>query len=392
MPSRWTATLWLLAACYEPAPHGACAVACDYAGAGAEAPCPAGLMCGPQGRCVTSAASTCDLIDAAGGDDGVTIDAPRCFGPLVGGVSDEFCFTAPPTGDVVLPGALDTSTCPMGERQFNNGVMYCVIAAARISATSDVVATGALPLLLLASESITIARGVTLDASSRSSESSPGAGGNAVQCAFLGADASATMGGGAGGTFQGRGGNGGGTGAGTRAANVLAEAFHGGCPGGKGGGTSSRAGRGGGAVFLSAPTIVVLGGILAAGEGGIVGEDGTGGGGGGSGGIISLVGATIMLDQDARLIAAGGGGGAGRDSTGVDGETASAIDPVADGGDGSGNAGSGGKGSDPLHGAMGDPGSAGGGGGGGGAGFIDIRESGTPMNCIAPKCAPQSTL
>lgn len=397
MVPRLLLVVLFAAACYDPSPHASCAIACDFAGAGTSAPCPNGLVCGPHGRCA-SATDDCDAVDA-GTTDGALGDAAICFGALPGQEANEVCLASPPAGERIITVPITTSDCSIGMHVMIAGLRYCVVAAARINVSVSVTATGSDPLLLLATESITIDTFGSIDASTR--HNAPlGAGGNWSGCA-TGIDASTARGGGAGGSFQGAGANGGGPGAGVRAPSTLAKAFHGGCSGGKSGGSTMNGGRGGGALFLSAPRITVRGALAASGQGGEPGGAvSNGGGGGGSGGMITLIGATIEIDSAARLIASGGGGGGGRDGgTGValPGESASATDPSPQGGDGQ-SAAVGGDGSQPfdINGAQGstsnDSNAGGGGGGGGGAGYIVILEGGAPKSCSPFACIPAAAL
>src|SRR5688572_16091698 len=152
--------------------------------------------------------------------------------------------------------ALDTATntnCTQLVTQ-TVGPELCVIAGTQITVNS-VVVTGARPLVLAATESITVAG--TLDLSSQRSPARVGAGGNAsaALCGTVTAAGSnvAGGGGGAGGTFGGRGGNGGignngGVATGTRGISAVLGTLvgvRGGCPGSKGGNAGGGVGGAG---------------------------------------------------------------------------------------------------------------------------------------------------
>jgi hypothetical protein len=343
---------------------------------------------------VSSPAAACDFVDG-GGKDGPIVQPQQCFTPPVG-AAEELCLPAVPMGTTVLSGRIDD--CLHGTSITYAGNSYCMIAAGEIRITGRVEAAGSYPLMLLASQKIVVEVGATLDVSSRFGQER-GAGSQPTTCGTLSLAATMPSGGGAGGTFQGYGGNGSGAGAGTRSANSRGLAFEGGCGGGDGGAANAMGGRGAGAMFLSAPLVEIHGDLLAVGEGGgAPGAQVRGGGGGGSGGYIGVYATSaggLTLDPAARLIAAGGGGGAGRNDSNDEaepGEQATAADPLANGGNGPGR---GGDGSSPLLGADGnistnsDTTVGGGGGGGGGAGYIDIKIGGFVMACAFPQCVPE---
>lgn len=348
---------------------------------------------------MNAADDTCAVVDAApSGDADVRPD--NCFGPLPG-LDDvtEVCLDERPTGAIVVSSAIDTDVCEADNLHVVavDLVSFCVLSAGEINVAARINARGVRPLLLLASESITIFPGAGIDASSVPSSAAPGAGGIASGC-IENLDAVQSNGGGAGGSNRGRGGAGGGPGG--QPSTVLHPlALAGGCPGGKGGNGMSPGGRGGGAIYISAPIVDVRGILLVSGEGGGVATsdsngDDLGGGGGGAGGYIGIYGTSVTIDTDARLVAAGGGGGAGRGQAGSvanRGETATDLDPVANGGTvgtSGPNGGPGGDGSDPLDGTLGSSAqSSGGGGGGGGAGYIDLHADAV-LECVPPQCVP----
>lgn len=253
---------------------------------------------------------------------------------------------------------------------------------------------GPRPVAVSASEEIVIT-GV-LDVSSRRNDGpSDQAAGNQTACTFARAAEEDVGGaaGGAGGTFATKGGDGGDgdrdnngadddTALGGRPGEILAlGALRGGCAGQAGAynsmATRGLPGRGGGAVYLTAPKIAITGAVKAAGAGGSGGgtdaAGGGGGGGGGSGGLI-VIESPLVDVSGATLFATGGGGGQGGDanSNGEDAADADSTTVAAPGGDAGGNGGNGGNGALTGDGEAGDSDNSGGGGGGGGVGYIRI--------------------
>ncbi|HEX5058858.1 MAG TPA: hypothetical protein VFV99_05830 [Kofleriaceae bacterium] len=299
-----------------------------------------------------------------------------CYGPAAG--AWRVCLGSVPTGGVMLPPTLDTTTSMLclqaqpAEWTTSGQPPACFVVGDAIQ-TSKTVVTGSRPLVLLSSGTITIG---SLDLASHADSSATGPGADPSVCKPFAANPQTGdgNGGGAAGSFMTKGGDGGdghdGDEKGGRAATADGTApavLRGGCRGQKGGGFSGGAGgHGGGAAYLVAATsIMVTGTINASGAGGSAGNNNKpGGGGAGSGGMIVLY--APLIGVTGTVFANGGGGGGGGDGDGSPGDdplfagvTAGGGSPA--GGDGyalSVNATSGGRDKD------------GGGGGGGGAGYI----------------------
>ena len=312
------------------------------------------------------------------------VDASLCFDGFT-----RVCLQALPTTPLVVGADMTINTatgCAATTMGTASGV--CVVAATAIEVRSGatLLATGPVPLVLLATSSIVVAG--TLDgASHRGGTTGPGANPDACRTGTAPTLASGSGGGGYGGTFATVGGDGGdsmGRGAKGIAPTTadMPATLRGGCPGVAGAGPNPGApGAGGGAVELNAASIMVSGRVNASGAGAQGGTNGdSGGGGGGSGGMIVFD--TAMLAAPGMVMVQGGGGGGG---SGGAGSGAPGADPAQAGvaaapGDGyhvdGGTAGKGGTGA-----IAGDAGDAetgnliGGGGGGGGAG---VKRSGPP--------------
>jgi hypothetical protein len=266
------------------------------------------------------------------------------------------------------------------------GADVCTIVASQIT-VSNVVVTGSKPLVLAASQQISI-QGI-LDVSSAGGGQASGPGANWSGCPNT-LDANSGGNGGAGGTINiqvlndlyqaGNGGFSSGANPDASYPQTPFAAFHGGCAGGLGdvtnGGPQPRADSGG-ALYLMAPDVNVSGAILADGAPGAGGSFGDGGGyGGGSGGIVAFDAVTIET-LTATIHAYGGGGGAGGETSapgpGGTGHLGGQSNVVggASGGNGYNNATrafSGGNGNSSQA-------ATGGGGGGGGAGAVLIFSS-----------------
>lgn len=383
----------LAAGCFNPKfkDH----IACDLNGA-----CPSGLTCSAQGTCAPMAdmatpldAGTNPSIDAR---PDARPNAPGCFG------TDPFviCLAALPTAplSISLTTTIDTtnsSKCVATTSSSSAG--YCVVAATTIAITERLRGIGSKPLVLLATDSITVSTANGwIDVGNHRGDADLGAGADPATClAGTGPGASS---GGAGGSFTGTGGSGGspagfeGLGGQAASGNTNITALRGGCAGQAGDG-GAPGGRGGGAVYLLAGTKIEITtgsnphtGINAAGEGGSHGVSSPsevvvhgGGAGGGSGGMILFDAPTITCNG--LILASGGGGGEGNGATsqGNPGEDPTSIDPAA-GGSGDLGGGNGGAGSSAVAAGNGTSGSNGqidnlgdkgaGGGGGGGAGLI----------------------
>src|SRR5262245_31751381 len=143
-------------------------------------------------------------------------DDPRCFGSdLV-----RTCLVSAPTQPFTIsqPTTIDTQSgslvCAATD---SSGAAYCVLAGTSIAIPATLRAAGTRPLVLIASDSITIASGGTVDVGShRGATSEAGAGADPAGCP-AGAPPplpNTTSGGGAGGSFTGLGGNGGASGTG----------------------------------------------------------------------------------------------------------------------------------------------------------------------------------
>jgi hypothetical protein len=334
------------------------------------------------------------------------------------GTGLNICLPTTPTGDITLPMAnpLDTgmnNNCTNIVMQ-TNGPELCVVAGTNITVTADMTATGMRPLVLIATNQITL--NFTIDVSSTSAGAT-GAGFNSSLCIAAGPGANDNSGasGGAGGGF-GTAGADGGDGDGNNAkggkgGKVTAPTpVHGGCPGGKGGDGDAghhggAGGNGGGALVLIAGTSINSGASLyASGAGGVkgtgnnVGADSPcgGGGGGGSGGLIALDAPMVTIGGVLAANGAGGGGGGGDNGTGTsggDGTISTLFAMAATGGNGGGSmifvGGAGGNGAGGTNApTAGGSVLAGGGGGGGAEGVVWVHSA----NLQAANVSPAATM
>lgn len=381
---------WVLAfvpACFHPTyDHPAC---------GPNGECPSGLVCSAQQICE----GVGNQLGDAGSDS--IIDSPpgtqACFGT---GLS-QICFASAPTQPLTISGptTIDTTTSPMCASVIAGG-SYCVLAATEITIEATLRATGARPLVLVASDSITTMTSGLIDVGShRGMTPETGAGADPAAC--QGDTPPVTSGGGAGGSFTGSGGAGGigssGTGPGgvPGAPVTTITEVRGGCGGQDGAGSSKGArGHGGGAVFLIAGnSIGVAGGINAAGEGGGAGTlTMSGAGGGGAGGLIGFDAPAITITSLILANGGGGGEGSGTNTSGIVGSDPAGVAAASGGSGGSSTGGDGGSGS---AGAAAGPGAAGlnaatggGGGGGGGAGLVKAPASAALGTQVSPLATP----
>jgi hypothetical protein len=360
--------------------------------------CPDGLTCRGQ-FCESGAAADDASIDASvdAGIDGPP-DAVFCFGTFA-----RICLQRMPSAPLTIatPTTIDTVSSTLCAATAG-GPDVCVLAATTISIDQALRATGARPLVLLATDSITVSNAIDV-ASRRSATPETGAGAD-----FIGCTAGVAPGvgaGGAGGSFAGPGGNGGEGGSdddgGVRGPAIVGPltTLRGGCPGQDGDGTHRGIlGHGGGAVLLIAGTAIENAGVItAAGEGGTGGVmNSSGAGGGGAGGMIVLDAAAFT--GPGLVIANGGGGGegSGMSAAGQRGADPSGLTAAPGGVGGTLNGGNGGNGSAGradgagTNGSNGEgtgPNNGGGGGGGGGAGIVLARSG----QDLGPNVSPAMT-
>jgi hypothetical protein len=400
-----------VSACYAPTPlAGApCDLALDN--------CPAGQHCemtGTGAYCVALGSRVDSGMDGARPDT-----APGCFGA---GIVHDVCLMPAPTIDVMIAGDRTINTATVGSGNCDSimaqsgGPSLCMITGRTITiaSASRLIGVGPNPLVLVASDTITVTG--TIDVASRLSSLNPGAGADTTCGSPAGNSASefeGAGGGGAGGSFGTRGGNGG-TGRSPNQATPGAQssaaqsptALRGGCSGGQGGAASGGGGNGvggfgGGSVYVIAGSMIAISGAInASGSGGGPGTDGLnasgGAGGGGSGGMIGLDAPTITSTGEIFANGGSGGGGGGDmpDRHGQPGSTPTAASIAAPGGaGGNGGGGKGGNGSvlttAPLSGNNGTNPYCSGGGGGGGAGVI--RVFGVSASALGGVVSPPAT-
>jgi hypothetical protein len=379
--------------------------ACSPFGGGAFT-CDRDDQCGATGKCTTgfcsfldssctsgyrfgeasgSLANTC-VGDTTPTDGNVAIDAKEfhdamppgvaCFGTGFG----KTCFKTEnvPSSPVTLTAQnIDTNTSPLCSIVVENNPGWCVIAATDLTVTGTVTATGAKPLVLVATNELHVDG--TLDVASHRNPAQTGAGAvplaDTTQC-DPGTPPN-NNGGGAGGSFGTIGGNGGNNG-GTAGAVKPTNLMRGGCAGQDGkSGTSGVKGLGGGVAYLIGGVKITVGGAInASGAGASAGVSGNaGGGGGGSGGLIGLD--APMVVNGGAIFANGGGGaeGSGNNTKGNDGnEPANGnVAAATDGGSNGGGGGAGGGATAATNGANSN--GFGGGGGGGGAGAVKLFQA-----------------
>jgi hypothetical protein len=353
------ALLVLIAGCYQPEAAAPCSITCSTT-----AECPGELQC--TGGLCAAAGAACN----------------QCFGQ--GGLV-QVCIPAP-AGSVTPAAEIDTDLqmgCglvqPTGTTSNEDQVCYVAGTEIDIATGTTVRAHGMHPLVMIATDAITIDG--TIDVSSSVNGTDLGAGGNDRDCGDATPPAPAI--GGAGGSFGISGGSGGGDGGGNPGGipNPIATAtrLRGGCAGQDGGAGGATAGDGGGAVYLIATRLSGAGTINASGAGGHSGLQNAiaGGGGGGAGGLVGIE--VAVVDYTGMVMANGGGGSSGASLAAVSmaggdpsmpGRNARGglIGASGDGGDGAiflGPAGAGTDGSANVN-------LAGGGGGGGGTGLFRV--------------------
>lgn len=337
-----------------------------------------GDQSGPMSRACVGAQMTTD--DASG-----DTMSGHCYG--TGLVTA--CFDDVPSGTQTFGGnqTIDTDTDARCATT-TNAVPACVIAAETITIENGFwAASGSRPLVLVATQTISVTSVLTVGSSRQFGFT--GAGADMPGCNAGTAPTGSS--GGAGGSFGGTGGDGAAVGtAGTAGAALTPTTLRGGCPGQDGADAVAplgpgTGGHGGGAVYLIADGSITIGGLVSAsGAGGGGGANGAaaGGGGGGSGGFIGFDTPSLTITGNALANGGGGGEGSGNQSTGLPGQDMSTATTAAAGGaGGSSFATDGGAGSVGAQ-LDGDDAAAqctggcttptSGGGGGGGAGIIQL--------------------
>jgi hypothetical protein len=327
--------------------------------------------------------------------------------------------------DLVLSGAgtIDTTALTINGATsafFVRQDPYAVLLAAAFSVQNPIKITGSAPLIVVATDRVTIDASIDLHAVGSAAgpgAATAGAGVGGAGSSFLvpnvGERESSGGGGGSYGSLGGPGGSSDTThtpagASGTRYGAQLTEPLIGGSPGGAGGFVTLGGGGGGGALQISsAVSITIAATINAGGGGGATGGTGlAGGSGGGAGGEILLEAPTITMMGSSALVAAGGGGGGGGANGSMPGSPGNDGPPgpgVASGGAGGvpqGSAGGAGAGGTTTAFAEavagGNPNSkAGGGGGGAGRIWLRYRASSPPTlrtDFISPPAGMDSTL
>ena len=350
------------------------------------------------------------LSDGGGGGDDGKPAASTCFGSFV-----KVCFdsladipkTPPmlPSDDTI---EIDTGASPICDQHNDRAAEYCVVAGEgfTLPAGKSIRGYGTKPLVLLSTTTFDLQG--TVDVSSNKNGGAINTGANANPPVCTSGMAPEMAGGGYGGSFGGKGGDGerlpGAVPTTGNAALALTSPpmmlLRGGCPGGTGDASGGVGGSGGGAVALIAATSIQIDGTVnASGTGGKGGPaTKSGGGGGGSGGMIVLDAPSITATGP--LFANGGGGGQGGATggghEGADGgESLAPLTAAPAGYNNTKDGGTGGTGSagtsrltggDAGGGGKNAVNNGGGGGGGGGAGFI--RAHGVTTNISPPSFVP----
>ena len=291
---------------------------------------------------------------------------------------------------------------------------YAVLFANALAVQNPLTITGSAPLIIVASDRVTInanidlhAVGGTSGAGAATAGAGVGAAGSSV--VFTGERESSGGGGGSYGSLAGPGGTSDPThipagATGTRYGMQLTEPLIGGSPGGPGGFVTTGGGGGGGALQISsAVAIQITATINAGGGGGGTGGGGlAGGGGGGAGGEILLEAPEIAMTGSATLAANGGGGGGGGangNQPGTPGSDGAPGPGPASGGTGgvpqgsAGGAGAGGAMGSFVEAVAGSGANSKGGGGGGGAGRIWLRyRAATPPTLLPARISPPAAM
>ncbi len=328
---------------------------------------------------------------------------PTCIGPT--GSPYQVCLTDMPAAPVSLTANINTNatggsplclaTAPMGWAPTQPDSCFIVGTTITVPLGQTIKVSGGRPLVLVASDSITIAG--TLDVSSKQGGTTGPANSACGPYTVMPVGGPTGGGGGAGGSFMSQGGNGGsGNGNGSMknagGGSLGADQFEptilrGGCDGQKGGAggmnqSSGSIGHGGGVVYLLAQnTLDLSGGIIdASGSGAVGGDMLAGGSGAGSGGMIELYATTITTTAATKLFANGGGGASGADaitsgSNGADPTAAAITTSAAGGGTAPDNGGRGFAVGSAAQAGASAPNTISGGGGGGGGGFIQANQS-----------------
>jgi hypothetical protein len=360
-----------------------------------------------------SVSSSHEAGDDSAGDAGTggagPPDAPVCYGHA----AFNLCFPSAPTNSLMILSdtIIETSTSSMCS-PIQTAVAGCIVVAKDILIAAKLRGTGAKPLVLVASDTITVSEHGFIDVGShRDMSPELGAGADPASCLPPVPPDTIGGGGGAGGSFVGKGGDGGegGAGEGGKASPATSDldVLRGGCPGQTASGAEpGMGGHGGGAVQLIAGTTLnLMGPVIATGEGGGGGRDcaslkQSGGGGGGAGGMIGFDALTVT--STGLILASGGAGGSGciESSLGIPGMDPSTVAPAQgpintyNTGEGIGESSSGGNGSSAIlagPGAVGMNAAIGGSGGGGGGGAAgQIRSPSTAMlgNTLSPPSTP----
>ena len=343
--------------------------------------------------------------------DGSTIDASTCVGT---GLYTVCLADQLPTSDLAITANIDTDSTvsclhfqPPGWVEGGQPAA-CFVAGIHVTVSGTVTARGTRPLVIVATDTLTITGEIDASAKHSSPTTIP-AGFDPNGCApyvTIPADNANGGGGGAGASFTTTGGDGGtgnnaATQAGLHVAAIAAPTtLRAGCIGQNGGdgdntgGGAGVGGNGGGAVFLVAGNSITLPSsatIDVSGAGGDNGGHHSGGGGAGSGGMLVLSSSSFSI-TGAKLLADGGGGASGgTNATGNPGSDPSNGTTAASGGTISGGA-SGGNGffgtTDATAGGNGAS-NDGGGGGGGGGGYLQSNHPLTgaavsPVEVVVP--------